>query len=190
MVLNERLCFFDVVIIVIRCRAASHQSTANISIPLILIPAAIVGIIAWTDIEDLRHNPRGHDIVRPDAAIDQSARHGHFLGTIEDLRANTNCTAQVAFEMLCLVLDDPIAEARARISCKQYVLAVLGVCAEYEFVFDRVHCRRVHVAVLVRLSAQKHVFFGEIFVSRVGHSANGESTVVKCEFFGVNHNWP
>lgn len=92
--------------------------------------------------------------------------------------------------MLCLVLDDSIAEACARISCKQYVLAVLGVRAEYQFVLDRVHGRRVHVAVLVRLSAQKHVFFGEIFVGRVGHSANSESTVVECEFFGVNHNRP
>lgn len=170
--------------------AATQETLTHVTVPLPLVPFALFDRFTRTDVQGLRHDPRRHDVVRPDTAVDQATRDGKLFGTVEDLSTDTNRATQVALEMFRLVIDYSVAVARAGIACKQHLLAAFGVRAEEKTSLDCLHSRRIHVAVLVSPPPEENVLLGKILICGVCHSANGVPRVIECKILRIHHDRP
>jgi hypothetical protein len=81
----------------------------------------------WTrhDAKELRHDPSWHEVVCPDAAVDEFARDVEILGLVKNLCANSDHASGEAAKVLDLRVEgDAKPGYRSGVACKKNIAIV------------------------------------------------------------------
>ena len=153
---------------------------------------AILIVLTHGKMQDLWHDPGRHNIICPNAPIDQLPRDSQIFGSVKHLGPYADSTSKVALEMFPLGLQVTPGRrpSNAEVPSKENISAVFGHRAEKQAALHRLHEGVVHSTVLVRLPSQQHVLFREVLICRVSHSTDGEPGISELQVLSIDHHGP
>ena len=147
--------------------------------------------LAGREVECFWHQVGGEGVVGPDAGVGELTRDFHVLGSVEDARGKTDHAAGEAGEVLTLWVEDGGAVVVGFGVAGEEDVLVRGREGTEEEVFLRgFDGGFVQLLVLGVTEAKEEVLFGEVFVSGIGHAAEGEEIEIERKLFGVYDDWP